>query len=100
MHGDLRPGNVLACRQGERWQFGLIDNESNRRGDPPPGRRLLRNLMQLNMLPTAVVSRSERMRFFRAWRGQMPDLSPLEAKILAAEAFQWAMRRLAAKKQH
>ncbi len=99
VHGDLRPGTVLASHNGERWQFGLIDNESNRRGDPPPGRRLLRNLMQLNMLPLEILSRTDRMRFLCAWRQQMPGLSPLEAKILAAEAYLWAMRRLAEKQR-
>jgi hypothetical protein len=34
------------------------------------------------------------MRFFSAWRQQMAALSPLEAKILGAEAYRWAMRRL------
>jgi hypothetical protein len=33
------------------------------------------------------------MRFFRAWRRQMRDVSDIEAKILAAEAYQAAMRR-------
>ena len=94
IHGDLRPGNVLACLQHESFRFTLIDNESNVQKVPPPGKMLLRNLMQLNMLLPSDISRTDRMRFFRAWRRQMRDLSPLEAKILGAEAFHWAMRRL------
>lgn len=94
IHGDLRPGNVLAWVQGERLRFGLIDNESNVHRTPPSGRSLLKNLMQLNMVLPGDLSRSDRMRFFSEWRRQMRDLSPLEAKILAAEAFHWAMRRL------
>lgn len=96
-HGDLRPGNILACVQGERFHFELIDNESNSHKVPPPGKRLLKNLMQLNMLPPANLSRSDRMRFFCAWRAQMRELQPIESKILAAQAHQWAMRRLADK---
>ena len=95
VHGDLRPGNILAHRVEERFQFTLIDNERLHRGRPAAGRRLLRNLMQLNMLPLATVSRSDRMRFFCQWRRQMRDMAPLEAKILAAEAYLWAMRRQA-----
>ena len=99
IHGDLRPGNVLAeLRQG-RFQFTLIDNERTVQRHPPPGRMLLRNLMQLNMLPPAVLSRADRMRFFTGWRRQMRELSPIEAKLLASEAYSWAMRRMAARAQ-
>ena len=87
----------MASLQVESFHFTLIDNERNMQQQPPPGKMLLRNLMQLNMLLPADLSRADRMRFFRAWRRQMRDLSPLEAKILAAQAYQWAMRRLDAK---
>ena len=46
------------------------------------------------MLPLADLGRTDRVRFFRAWRLQMRDLSAVEAKILAAEAYRRAMRRL------
>jgi hypothetical protein len=94
IHGDLRPGNVFAAVENGGFRFALIDNERTVRRQPPPGRALLRNLMQLNMLAPGELSRTDRMRFFRAWRQQMPELSPLEAKILGAEAYRWAMRRL------
>lgn len=94
IHGDLRPGNVLASMHNERFRFVLIDNESNRQKVPPPGKLLLKNLMQLNMLLPSDLSRTDRMRFFCAWRRQMRELSPLEAKILASEAYHWAMRRM------
>lgn len=96
-HGDLRPGNILACVRGEGFHFELIDNESNSQKVPPPGKRLLKNLMQLNMLPPENLSRGDRMRFFCAWRAQMRELQPIESKILAAQAHQWAMQRLADK---
>lgn len=94
IHGDLRPGNVLAAMTGDRFQFTLIDNESNVRKVPAPGKALLKNLMQLNMLLPSDLSKTDRMRFFCAWRRQMRELSPLEAKLLGAEAYHWAMRRL------
>ena len=78
----------------QRFRFVLIDNESNLQKVPPPGKLLLKNLMQLNMLLPSDLSRTDRMRFFCAWRRQMRELSPLEAKILAGEAYHWAMRRL------
>jgi serine/threonine protein kinase len=99
VHGDLRPGNVLAAQTQDLFRFTLIDNERNTRKTPIPGRLLLRNLMQLNMLPLEDLSRTDRMRFFRAWRRQMRDLSPVEAKILAAEAYRWALQRMRARGQ-
>lgn len=94
IHGDLRPGNVLASLRGQRFQFALIDNERTVRKSPPSGRQLLRNLMQLNMLTPSELTLRDRARFFRAWRRQMRDLSRLEAAILGTEAYKWAMRRL------
>jgi serine/threonine protein kinase len=94
IHGDLRPGNVLADLRRGLFRFTLIDNERNVKKNPPPGRMLLRNLMQLNMLLPTELSRADRMRFFSAWRRQMRDLSPIEAKILAAQSYLWAMRRM------
>jgi len=99
IHGDLRPGNVLAAFEGGRFRFSLIDNERTVRFDSPPGKALVRNLMQLNMLSPAELSMTDRTRFFRAWRHQMRDLTRLECNILSAEAYQWAMRRLQEKGQ-
>lgn len=93
-HGDLRPGNVVAAHIDGRFRFTLVDNERLHHARPAPGRKLLRNLMQLNMLPPAQLGRTDRMRFFTAWRRQMRELAPIEAKIIAAEAWLWAMRRL------
>ena len=97
VHGDLRTGNVLAEWLGGRFRFALIDNERNSRHDMPPGKLLLKNLMQLNMHTPAELSRSDRWRFFQAWRRQMRELSDVEARLVAIESYQWAMRRLDAK---
>lgn len=91
LHGELTPENVLAAQQPDKFGFTLIDNEHNTIRKPPPGRMLLRNLTQLNRLPQSEVGRTDRMRFFCAWRKQMRDLSVIETKILAAEAFSRAM---------
>ncbi|MEZ5502776.1 MAG: lipopolysaccharide kinase InaA family protein [Halioglobus sp.] len=94
IHGDLRPDNIIAALQGEQFHFTLLNNERNTRKSPTPGRLLLRNLTQLNQLPPAVLSRTDRMRFFSSWRRQMRDLSTIEANVLAREAYQLAMRQL------
>ena len=97
IHGDLRPSNVLAAKGREKFQFSLIDNERNIQQTPPAGKLVLKNLMQLNMLLPTDLTRTDRMRFFRAWHSQMRDLSEVAARLLAIEAYQWARRRLRAK---
>ena len=97
IHGDLRPSNVLAMKGSEKFQFSLIDNERNIRRTPAPGKLVLKNLMQLNMLLPADLTRSDRLRFFKAWHSQMRDLSEVEARLLAIQAYQWACMRLRAK---
>lgn len=94
IHGDLRPGNVVAQHTHGRFQLSFLDNERTVRRHSPSGKMLLRNIMQLNMLPHSLLSKADRMRFFTAWRRQMRELSPVEAKIVAAEGYRWAMRRL------
>ena len=96
IHGDLRTSNVLAHRGNYRFEFSLIDNERNRQQVPVSGKQVLRNLMQLNMHVSTDLSRTDRLRFFRAWHSQMRVLSPLEAKVISTSAYQWAVRRLRA----
>ena len=97
IHGDLRTSNVLAEYHRDRFRFTLIDNERNSHKLPSPGKLVLKNLMQLNMLTSAELSRSDRWRFFQNWQRQMRELSPPEARLLAIESYLWARRRLAAK---
>ena len=96
-HGDLRTSNVLAEREGEDFQFYLIDNERNQQSQPASGRDVLRNLMQLNMLRPDDISNRDRMRFFSSWREQMPQLNEPEAKLMARESYRWAYKRLSKK---
>jgi hypothetical protein len=97
IHGDLRPGNVLASEIEEQFRFSLIDNERNTRALPPAEKGLRKNLMQLNMLVPSDLTRSDRWRFFLAWREQMDTLADRQARALAITAYQWAMRRLSAR---
>ena len=90
--GDLEASDILAELIDDRFQFTLINNEHSVKKLPPPGRMLLKNLMELNLLPPSAVSKTDRMRFFVAWRRQMRDLSSIESKVLAAEAFHRAMQ--------
>jgi hypothetical protein len=99
IHGNLQANHILVALQQEQFRFTLIDNERIARKTPAPGRLLLRDLTKLNNLAPGLLNRTDRMRFFRAWRRQMRELSAMEAKILAAEAYHRALRRRRPKKQ-
>ena len=83
VHGDLRPGNILA-RYGEgRWQLFFLDNERTRRLPWLPARLRRKNLVQVGML-TAGISHTDRLRFWRAYLTECPHLRPRHK--------QWARR--------
>ncbi|OUS10554.1 hypothetical protein A9Q90_00915 [Gammaproteobacteria bacterium 54_18_T64] len=62
-HGDLRAGNVM-CRHAGGWQFAFIDNERTRQYIKLPENIRIKNLVQLNLLLSPVISRTDRQRFF------------------------------------
>ena len=97
IHGDLRASNIVAQASGNQFRFTLIDNECTRRYRGAPGKLILKNIMQLNMLVPADITITDRWRFFNAWSDVMEDYNVLEARVLGLEAYHWAMRRLAAK---
>lgn len=70
-HGDMRPGNIL-CQQDlsshdKAWQFAYIDNERTKKHRLLPGRARIKNLVQLNLLISREISRSDRLRFFQTY---------------------------------
>lgn len=74
IHGDLRWGNVLVEGEPENLRFVLLDNERTKRYRRAPRRKILKNLVQLNMIPNLAMSRTERMRFWRAYRAENDTL--------------------------
>ena len=66
VHGDLRPGNILARPVAGGWELFFIDNERTRRWPVLSASWRLKNLVQINMLPGRI-SRTDRMRFFESY---------------------------------
>jgi len=95
IHGDLRASKIFAEHLDFGFRFTLLDNEHNSHSHPPPGRLLLKDLTQLNRLSSEVISIRDRIRFFRAWRRQLRELSKKETQVLAYEAYSHAMGRVA-----
>jgi tRNA A-37 threonylcarbamoyl transferase component Bud32 len=74
VHGDLRPGNVLARKEDGQWRFFLLDNERTRKWPWLPGWLRLKNLVQINMIQRSFLSASDRIRFFDAYLAENPSL--------------------------
>lgn len=85
-HGDLRPGNVLAERKDDKWQFHFLDNERTRKFQSLPDRRRLKNLTQINMLANTILAKTDRMRFYKSYIKQTPNLTPRRKTIALATA--------------
>jgi len=62
-HGDLRAGNVM-CQHTEDWQFSFLDNERTRQYEKLPENIRIKNLVQLNLLLSPLISKTDRQRFF------------------------------------
>lgn len=66
-HGDLRLGNVLVRWGKNDWHLFFIDNERTRKFRRLPARLRLKNLVQANILISDCVTKTDRMRFFKAY---------------------------------
>lgn len=66
-HGDLRLGNVLARQEKNRWRFFFLDNERTKRFRRLPARLQLKNLVQVNMGPSGMLTNTDKLRFFREY---------------------------------
>ncbi len=90
VHGDMRHGNILCVGQPEDMQFYWLDNERTR-----PSHRLherARNLVQLNMLAPGTLSRTDRLRFWQAYR-EARGLAEADTARLLRHVLAWTQRR-------
>lgn len=75
IHGDLRPNNILIDNSKDDPNFSFIDNERNQfYADAPPIRKVIKNLVQLNMIFPMVLTKTDRLRFYQQY-GNTRELS-------------------------
>jgi len=72
-HGDLRSGNVFVKKVDNEWKFFLLDNERTKKYAHIRNRLRLKNLVQINMFKEGL-SRTDRMRFFKAYLNENPAI--------------------------
>jgi tRNA A-37 threonylcarbamoyl transferase component Bud32 len=96
IHGDLRPNNVLIEFAQPTPTFHFIDNERSRCWPRQPAQKLIdKNLIQIGMLYPLDISRSDRLRFFRAYQSEYPRFAESPAAVqLMTRVYRATRRRL------
>jgi tRNA A-37 threonylcarbamoyl transferase component Bud32 len=92
-HGDLRLGNILAKQDKEHWRFFFLDNERTKKFRRLPDCLRLKNLVQVNMIRSAAISNTDRMRFFKEYWAQNEE-SNIERTMLIQKVLKKISRRL------
>lgn len=95
-HGDLRLSNVLVTKNGSDLEFFLLDNERTVQHRRLPSRFRLKNLVQINMFQSPYLSRTDQLRFLKAYFSENPALLP-KWKKLARKVQNKTSKRLLAK---
>jgi len=94
VHGDLRPNNVLVLERGQKKDYYFIDNERTRVSKKIALKKRIKNLVQIGMLFSSVLSRTDRVRFFKAYCFEN-DMSLTDSWPLALEVYRVTNGRLA-----
>jgi len=94
VHGDLRPNNVLVLESGAEPDFYFIDNERNSVSKSLVEKKRIKNLVQIGMLFPSVLSRTDRLRFFKTYCVES-GLGSNVVRGLADEVFRLTNQRLA-----
>jgi tRNA A-37 threonylcarbamoyl transferase component Bud32 len=89
-HPDLHPGNLLVRPESETIRFFLIDLHDLELGGPLDRRARLANLVLLNRWFQIRATRSDRLRFWRAYAGA--GASPEDARQIERDTDRSAVR--------
>ncbi len=95
-HGDLRPGNILVTGAPDEPDFYFIDNEKTIRSYLFTEKRLIKNLVQINMLERGI-SRTERLSFLCEYLKVNTDMNP-KRKYIAREVYTRTAERIKRRK--
>jgi len=71
-HKDMKTCNILVSRNGEIWNFRLLDLEDVLLDERVDEIKLFRNFLQLNTSTPKIMTRTDRFRFFREYLSLNP----------------------------
>jgi len=71
-HQDMKTCNILVSENGQVLDFKLLDLEDVRLNEKVDDKKLFKNLLQINTSMPNLVTRTDRLRFFRAYQEPHP----------------------------
>lgn len=94
VHGDLRWGNVLIVKTPAReTQIWFLDNERTFGYSSISRKMRIVNLVQMNMIPSSVVTLTDRMRFYKSYLAENPCLISQKKNLAQKVLHRTANRR-------
>lgn len=78
-HQDMKTCNILVSKNGETWDFKLLDLEDVLLDEEVDEKKLFKNLLQLNTSVPKVITRTDRFRFFREYINLNPIINNRKA---------------------
>ena len=66
-HQDMKACNILVLKNGKAWDFKLLDLEDVRLDEKINEKKLFKNLLQLNTSTPKIMTRTDRLRFFKEY---------------------------------
>lgn len=87
VHGDLRQNNLLVKKENNNFCFSLIDNERNHKWRSIPRSQIAKNLTQFSIASHNLLSRTDLMRLFTAYKSNYPNFSVKNGKKLLQTVF-------------
>jgi tRNA A-37 threonylcarbamoyl transferase component Bud32 len=71
-HKDMKTCNILVSERGETWDFHLLDFEDLLLNEKVNRKKLFRNFLQLNTSTPKVMTKGDRLRFYREYHRLNP----------------------------
>jgi tRNA A-37 threonylcarbamoyl transferase component Bud32 len=66
-HQDMKACNILVSKNGQVWDFKLLDLEDVRLNEKIDEKKLYKNLLQLNTSIPRTITRTDRLRFYKEY---------------------------------
>jgi tRNA A-37 threonylcarbamoyl transferase component Bud32 len=71
-HRDMKTCNILVSEKRGTWNFHLLDLEDILLDEKVNEKKLFKNLLQLNTSTPSLMTRTDRLRFFKAYQDRHP----------------------------
>lgn len=94
-HADLKANNILIKQEEEpeKWKFYFLDLDRVKFKSELNWKERIKNLAQLNAATPAIITRADRLRFFRHYSSGFPPLTPPQYREIIKEIMNQTIER-------